>query len=531
MSNQLLEYAKYYRNKCGFSVIPLLKNKKPAIEWLEFQKRKATDDELKTWFGKDSSYMLGIVCGAISNLSVVDVDNASGKAAISNYIPSDFIAPTVSTPRGGYHLYCLYVEGVRNKAGLSNGLDIRGEGGYVAAPPSINDEGKVYTWDKEKRIDKITMPLIPQSFLENQIQNDGGWKASQSITTDHISTMFQIGRRDNDLFHAANLLIKGGASIEEATEMVQRLATTCSPPFPIQEVPAKIQSAIQRAISRERNLAREIKDWIVACKGIFLSSEMSRSLQINDKEHVKEMVRVLNKLAEEGYIERYGKRAGVYRKIERDYREMDWLNAKIQPLQVSYPLGLGNVFVTYAKNVMVIAGVKDSGKTAFFLDFIKRNHRKFKINYFTNEMGDEELAMRIRQHKDIQVTDWSFKAYEIGGAWEDIIAPDDITIVDYIEINENFWEIGESIKKMHEKLNKGILLLGLQKAYGQLLGRGKEFSLQRPRLYVTLEGGRATIISAKNRIPDGPNVVGWICDYNIIDGWKIEANSPWHPKE
>ena len=523
MPNRLLEYAKYYRDKCGFSVIPLLKNKKPAIEWAEFQNRKATDEELKQWFRNDN--MLGIVCGPISELSVIDVDSDSGKEAILNYITGNFIAPTVYTPRGGYHLYCLYTDGIRNKAGLVSGIDIRGEGGYVVAPPSVNAEGKEYTWDKEKRIDKLNLPKMPIKFLENPSSTFSGTEPLMD------SKLFTQGRRDNDLFHVANILIKGGADVQEATEVIKRLAQTCEPPFPSQEVPAKIQSAVQRACFRERNLGNEIKDWIASYKGIFLSSEISRALQINDKEHVKEMVRILNRLAEEGYIERYGKRAGVFRKIERDYREMDWLNAKIQPITVSYPLGLGNVFVTYAKNVIVIAGVKDSGKTAFFLDFIKRNHNRFKINYFTNEMGDEELAMRIRQHKDISITDWNFKAYEIGGAWEDIIEPNDITIIDYIEINENFWEIGESIKKMHEKLNKGILLLGLQKAYGQLLGRGKEFSIQRPRLYVTLEGGRATIISAKNRIPNGPNVAGWTCDYNIIDGWKIEAKSPWHPKE
>src|SRR5512139_4306082 len=111
MPNKLEIWAKYYRDEHGFSVIPLLKNKRPAIEWLEFQNRKATDDEINSWFGPANQYMLGIVCGPISNLSVVDVDNAEGKDALGNYLPSDFIAPIVYTPRGGYHLYCHYIDG------------------------------------------------------------------------------------------------------------------------------------------------------------------------------------------------------------------------------------------------------------------------------------------------------------------------------------------------------------------------------------------------------------------------------------
>ena len=107
--------------------------------------------------------------------------------------------------------------------------------------------------------------------------------------------------------------------------------------------------------------------------------------------------------------------------------------------------------------------------------------------------------------------------------------PTSVAITSQMQIQKfSDFDSMDEVEMMHEKLKKGILLLGLQKGYGQLLGRGKEFSLQRPRLYVTLEGGKATIISAKNRIPGGPNVVGWTCDYSIVDGWKIVANSPWH---
>lgn len=517
----LVKAAKEYRDKYGFSVIPLLNNKRPAIEWMAFQYRRATDEEIESWFKDKNDKMLGIVCGSISGICVIDVDSADGDIAYQRLIPKDFRSPVVRTPRGGYHVYCRHNAEIRNKANVSNGLDIRGEGGYVVAPPSVNGKGGEYKWLIP--LHRASLPDIPLGFLSTC-----GNRYQELPLSEGRSGMFVKGRRDEDLFHVANLLVRGGSTEEVALEVIERLANSCTPPFPSQEVAGKVRSALHRAYTRERNLAQEIKDWIVAYKGIFLSSEMARALQINNKDHLKEMAKILNKLTDEGYIERYGRRSGVFRKIERDYRKMEWLSASIQPIEINYPLGLHNIFVTYAKNVIVVAGVKDSGKTAFFLDFIKRNHTKFKINYFTNEMGDEELSMRIRQHKDIDVKEWSFSAYEMGGAWEDIIEPDCITIVDYIEINNNFWEIGEVIKKMHEKLDKGILLLGLQKAYGQLLGRGKEFSLQRPRLYVTLENGRATIISAKNRLPSGPNVVGWQCHYSIIDGWKIKTETPWH---
>lgn len=522
LNKKLYDAARWYSKSFGFSIIPLLRNKKPAIEWLEFQKRKATNDEFKVWF-LDKGYMLGIVTGSVSGLTVVDVDNDNGKSYISRVLHDIIYAPFVSTPRGGFHLYYSFEEGVRNKASVSDGVDIRSEGGYVVAPPSINEQGVAYKWDKQQILGKVSLQNLPSELKSVLLEPPQKSESSGTIITDY----FVEGRRDNDLFHTANCLIKGGMDARQAEVVVEAAANACKPPFPVQEVHAKIQSAMQRAVYRERNLADEIKDWIASYKGIFLSSEMARALQINNKDQVKELARVLNKLSEEGYIERYGKRAGVFRKVERDFKAMDWLNAEVKTLDINYPLQLHKLFVTYPKNIVVVCGVKDSGKTAFMLDFIKRNHSKFPINYFTNEMSSEELKMRLLQHKDISITDWKFKAYEIGGAWEDAIDPDAITVIDYIEINNNFWEIGEIIKGMHERLNKGLILLGLQKKYGALLGRGAEFSLQRPRLYVTLDGGIATIVSAKNRIPGGPNVVGWTMAYEVVDGWKIRHTGEW----
>ena len=50
----------------------------------------------------------------------------------------------VGTPRGGLHLVFLSPAGVhiRNSAGkLGNGIDVRGEGGYVLVPPSMSEHG------------------------------------------------------------------------------------------------------------------------------------------------------------------------------------------------------------------------------------------------------------------------------------------------------------------------------------------------------------------------------------------------------
>jgi len=52
----------------------------------------------------------------------------------------------VKTGGGGWHYYYNYCEGVGNKARIKELTDIRGEGGYVVAPPSLHASGEHYEW-------------------------------------------------------------------------------------------------------------------------------------------------------------------------------------------------------------------------------------------------------------------------------------------------------------------------------------------------------------------------------------------------
>lgn len=149
MSNSIqpktvLEWAMYYKN-CGFSVIPLRpKSKLPLFSWKEFQNRHATDAELIGWFGTGDNN-IGIVTGPISGIAVVDADSAEAVAYCEENGLSE--TPCVVTSKGR-HYYCANVPGTKNFQKRSDlpGIDLRGEGGYVVAPPSIHESGVRYTW-------------------------------------------------------------------------------------------------------------------------------------------------------------------------------------------------------------------------------------------------------------------------------------------------------------------------------------------------------------------------------------------------
>ena len=80
---------------------------------------------------------IGLATGEGSGVWVLDLDvknGVDGLASIAHMdIPDTY---TVETPSGGRHLYFLHAEGVRNRAAVLPGVDVRGDGGYVVAAGS-----------------------------------------------------------------------------------------------------------------------------------------------------------------------------------------------------------------------------------------------------------------------------------------------------------------------------------------------------------------------------------------------------------
>lgn len=134
--------AKRYKT-LGFSIIPLLgaRNpelpKLPAIKWSRFQHTKATDQDLARWFADQDDIGIGIVCGRISQLVVLDIDDAAVASEFRHLHPELADTFTVkSGTRGLPHFYFRLPFGLVVPTAAYPGADLRGEGSYVVAPPT-----------------------------------------------------------------------------------------------------------------------------------------------------------------------------------------------------------------------------------------------------------------------------------------------------------------------------------------------------------------------------------------------------------
>jgi hypothetical protein len=284
----------------------------------------------------------------------------------------------------------------------------------------------------------------------------------------------------------------------------------------------------------DRLISQETDEWVAATKGYFSVTSCYGALHLVTKRQ-KTACRVhLHRQVQAEVIERHATKNGLYRKVEKEVEIMNLKDAETTPLVIDWPLGIGEYYVAYCKNIHVFAGTKDSGKTAFFLDFIKRNQKYgYEFRYLNSEMSPEELRMRMDKHTDMKFKDWKFTPIERMSNFADIIKPDAINIIDYIEVNKNFSEVADEIKDIHGKLSNGIALIAIQKKYGEILGRGGDFTLQRPRLYVTFEHrptkkeGHAKCFVAKNRRDPERGLAGRECTYKLWDAWKFKVTVPW----
>ena len=160
------EWALYYLRR-GWSVVPVRRGEKiPAIPWNQFQNRRATEAEIHDWFS-DPTMGVGIVTGAISNLVVLDFDGELGAATEQQLLPRLGAGPVALTGGGGCHRFFSHPgKKVFTRKGILPGMDIRGDGGFIVAPPSVHASGRQYSWDVDAHVDDLGLPSLTDSMVD-----------------------------------------------------------------------------------------------------------------------------------------------------------------------------------------------------------------------------------------------------------------------------------------------------------------------------------------------------------------------------
>lgn len=282
------------------------------------------------------------------------------------------------------------------------------------------------------------------------------------------------------------------------------------------------------------DLVMRAKIWVKAQPpGEFSAFVFGKELSLDRNPEVRDMV--LRDLVTIGLIEPLGNRRGQYRTVQSECREMDWVNAQTDYYPIWLPLGIHEICGVQKKNVIIVAGETNSGKTAFVMEAIHRNlsangGEHDQILLFNSEMGDGELRQRVLNINRDMSTWTGFKAYERTRDFHQIIDSDGFNVIDYLEVSSDFFRVAEWIQRIHEKLNEGIAIICLQKPKGKDVGRGGDFSLEKSRLAISLfqNHGVHSCKIVKCKLPlEVSNPQGMECDYHIEHGASLKSRTGW----
>ena len=129
------------------------KAKIPLAHTKGFRDATTDADTVAQWWGDREDCNIGIATGAAAGFFVIDVDGMEGDLSIVKMEQELGTLPPTRLQRtgsGGIHMLYKwpadFPREIRNKQSLRPGVDIRGEGGYIVAAPSIHPSGELYRW-------------------------------------------------------------------------------------------------------------------------------------------------------------------------------------------------------------------------------------------------------------------------------------------------------------------------------------------------------------------------------------------------
>jgi hypothetical protein len=215
----------------------------------------ATTDRatITIWWSEAEIANVGIATG--DGLLVLDIDaKHDGLASLAELETQQGplpITPTVATGGGGKHFYFRLPDGVKvgNRAGIAPGIDVRGDGGYVVAPPSLHASGQYYEWLVSP--DDTPLAEAPEWLLVKLGVRGANATPSLSVAgkSDGVKLTMQPasvdlrnhpgvgeGERNAMLCKLVGVHLARGDDAEEIEPLALEWSERCSPPMDEEEV-------------------------------------------------------------------------------------------------------------------------------------------------------------------------------------------------------------------------------------------------------------------------------------------------------
>jgi replicative DNA helicase len=240
------QWALYYRS-IGMHPIPVeVRGKRPILaSWSEYFTRQPTVDEIERWWTETPEANIGLIQGR--GAFVLDVDGDAGAEALKLAGVNLPIlgAPSVITGKGAHY----YMRGAApNSVAVLPQVDVRSDGGYVVAPPSVHATGRVYSWASPLIGGPESFPEAAANLIEVLNRPKGPIPTGARVEGWLLDALDGVGEGQRDIMCArlAGHFWGRGEAQEVVERIMQLWAETCTPPFPPEEVTKTVNSICKR---------------------------------------------------------------------------------------------------------------------------------------------------------------------------------------------------------------------------------------------------------------------------------------------
>lgn len=236
--------AKFYL-RCGYSVIRLGNDKRPLGPWTAAQDVLISEEDVDNW--KECS-AIGIVTGTVSGLAVIDCDSMDDATWWWKQSGVE-TTWTVRTKRGA-HFYYRIDDGliVKNGQKVNGRYDVRGEGGYVVAAPSIIEGHEYKLVLKGCQREKLGyFDSKWRAAVEPKVRVDQPKRITNGASYIRRIHATQGEGGDKATFRVACVLRDSGMSESEALlSIMEWNQTNAHPPWDVRDLQYKIECAFMK---------------------------------------------------------------------------------------------------------------------------------------------------------------------------------------------------------------------------------------------------------------------------------------------
>ena len=293
-----------------------------------------------------------------------------------------------------------------------------------------------------------------------------------------------------------------------------------------------------------KELARKFDEWAEPYDAPFDTEKVWRQFNVVTRQGKANIWKILSERVKSGIFEfKYGK----YRRIDTARKFINFKGADTKnwvPLKFPKALlgestfGLENLIRLFPKSIIIVAGPKGAAKTALMFNWARENMNSPELSdylcsnndskpyteepivaYFSNELGEEELADRLESFGE-GLGVWNILAEERYDNFADVIYPNKINFIDALEINIEAFRCADLIDAIHKKLKRGVAIIAMHKNANAEYAAGGIYTAKKARLYLIIQGNTLLVKHAKKTL-EGKTAEGKGWSFKLVDGAKF----------